>query len=226
MAAQSSSSRSPAAPEKPEPAQADQEAPYLADQGQPEQTTRTGTGVSLVRLVISLAVVIAFILITVAVLKRFGVGRTAGTSRGDLIDVLSSARLSPQQSVHVIRVAGRYFAVGAGERGITLLAELDDEETVARIEVETDAEPEHGFAGIMQSVLPPGAGRPAALPALLRGMPSGNPLGGLIRGLDHVRRFTARRAGGSQPEESLLSGTTGSSFQAVSRIEGKEMQAK
>lgn len=80
----------------------------------------------LLRLGISLALVVAVIMVSAKVLRGrtgFNLGRDAS---GPRLDVLDRTSLSRSASVAVVRVGGRGLVVGITEQSVTLLAEAPE----------------------------------------------------------------------------------------------------
>jgi flagellar biogenesis protein FliO len=51
-----------------------------------------------------------------------------------LVSTVESSMLAPNVTVHVVKVAGKYYLVGGGTAGVSLLAELPPEEIEPYIE--------------------------------------------------------------------------------------------
>ncbi len=111
-------------------------------------------GWALFKVTVALVVicVLAYLLVRAAQGK---VGRLGGAGGGQL-RVLDRYPLSPRQALWLVEVGGRVFLLGAGEGGISRLAELDPEELPV-----IDGEPAGGgpaFAAILDR-LRKGGGR-------------------------------------------------------------------
>jgi flagellar protein FliO/FliZ len=87
-----------------------------------------GTGFSLVlRMVVILALAAAAIYGLIFLFKRLIRPREQGDP---YLKILSRASLGPNRSVYVISVGSKAWLVGAGEGGVSLIAEISDQETV------------------------------------------------------------------------------------------------
>jgi flagellar protein FliO/FliZ len=86
-----------------------------------------------VRLVASLGMVVAVILVIAKVVRARGGLRLGGSANGPRLDVLDRTSLSRSASVAVVRVGGRGLIVGITEQSVTLLAEAP--ELIARYEL-------------------------------------------------------------------------------------------
>jgi flagellar protein FliO/FliZ len=81
-----------------------------------------------VRVVISLAVVLAVMAGAAAVLRRNGVGGMGGARRTGRVEVMARHGLSRASSVAVVRLGERALVLGVTEHSVTLLAEADPAE--------------------------------------------------------------------------------------------------
>jgi flagellar biogenesis protein FliO len=93
-----------------------------------------------------LHVVQAFAIIALLLAGLIYVGRTfqrgrlvAGTSGRRLVTAIESTALAQNVTVHVLRVADKYYLVGGGAAGIELLAELPAEEVEPFVETQRAA---------------------------------------------------------------------------------------
>ena len=83
---------------------------------------------SLVALWLRAALALGAVLLLLAMLQYAirafvrGVGRFR--TRGSLLDVVESVPLGQQSLVHIIRVADRYFAIGASQTNVTVICEI------------------------------------------------------------------------------------------------------
>ena len=95
-----------------------------------------GLGGALLRMILVLGVVIALIYLTL----NFGLRRLMGVQgfaagRARIVSVVERIPLDQRRSMFVVKAAGEYLLVGAGEAQLSLIARLDTE-TVERIEKE------------------------------------------------------------------------------------------
>ena len=73
-------------------------------------------------LVICLGLAIVFLRV---VLPRTRMGKSA---RRDWVSILDTVRVDQRKSLHMIKIAERYFVLGAGEESLNLIAELSPAE--------------------------------------------------------------------------------------------------
>ncbi|MDH4100585.1 MAG: flagellar biosynthetic protein FliO [Nitrospirota bacterium] len=102
--------------------------PPAAPEGRPSLVAST------LRVVAALALVLAALLFTLYMLKRFMDRGSGGGDKGAPIRIITSKFLGPKKSIAVVEVYGRYLVVGITPGGINLLADLKDAEDVARVE--------------------------------------------------------------------------------------------
>ena len=92
-----------------------------------------------------LQVIWAFALIALLLVGLMYVGRTIQRGRivasvgTRLVATIESTALAQNVTVHVVRVADKYFLVGGGTAGVSLLAELPAEEIEPYIEAQRAA---------------------------------------------------------------------------------------
>ena len=73
--------------------------------------------------------VIAFILVALTWLVRtLGRGRILSSTAHRLTSVIESTYLTQQSTLHVIKVGERFYVVGGGQAGLTLICELPAED--------------------------------------------------------------------------------------------------
>lgn len=78
-----------------------------------------------VRMVVVLAVVLGAIYLLFRFVRRGAAGRLGNS---ELIAVLGSRSLGGNRSLHLVRAAGGYYLVGAGDQAVSLVAEITDPE--------------------------------------------------------------------------------------------------
>lgn len=78
-----------------------------------------------IRMVVVLAAVLGAIYLLFRLIRR-GAARRLGNS--ELIAVLGSRSLGGNRSLHLVRAAGGYYLVGAGDQAVNLVAEITDTE--------------------------------------------------------------------------------------------------
>jgi len=78
---------------------------------------------------------VALLLVVMAYVARsIQRGRIVGRVGRRLVSTIESTALAQHVTVHVVRVADKYFLVGGGSAGVSLLAELPPEEIEPFIE--------------------------------------------------------------------------------------------
>ena len=116
-------------------------------------TAPTGPLVStwdFVRMLLILAAVVGVIYLLFHLLKR---GFRRQLPQNDLIRVLGSRSLSGNRALHLVAMGRSVFLVGAAESGISLIAEIKDQETLDQIRLDSSQVlPPQGFAQFFQSL--------------------------------------------------------------------------
>lgn len=102
--------------------------PPAAPEGRPSLVAST------LRVVAALALVLAALLFTLYLLKRFMDRGGAKGEKGTPIRVIASKFIGPKKSIAVVEVFGRHLVVGISSGGINLLADLKDNADAARVE--------------------------------------------------------------------------------------------
>ncbi len=92
-------------------------------------------GVSAVRLLASLAVVVALVYVVAWALRRAGRHRVGASGR--MMEVVDVLPLGPNSRLVVVRVGERTLVVGAGDHAVTPVTELDAGEIAALEAAET-----------------------------------------------------------------------------------------
>jgi flagellar protein FliO/FliZ len=102
------------------------------------------------RMLLILAAVVGVIYLLFHLLKR---GFRRQLPQNDLIRVLGSRSLSGNRALHLVAMGRSVFLVGAAESGISLIAEIKDQETLDQIRLESSQVlPPQGFAQFFQSL--------------------------------------------------------------------------
>ncbi len=83
-----------------------------------------------VRMVVVLAAVLGAIYLLFRLFRRGAAGRLGNS---ELIAVLGSRSLGGNRSLHLVRAAGGYYLVGAGDQAVNLVAEITDPERLDRL---------------------------------------------------------------------------------------------
>lgn len=92
-----------------------------------------------------LQVIWAFALIALLLVAMMYVGRAIQRGRivastgSRLVSTIESTALAQNVTIHVVRVAGKYFLVGGGSAGVALLSELPASEVEPYIEMQRAA---------------------------------------------------------------------------------------
>ena len=97
----------------------------------PTDTELTDTAGLVVRTGLSLLAVILLIWGAVQILKKLSPGGTS-SAPGSHIRVLDRAHIAPKKSIFVVQVGGKAIAVGMTDQQMTLLTDLDLEDTLER----------------------------------------------------------------------------------------------
>ena len=104
-----------------------------------DTTTATETGLgatalpAIGRMAAALVVVIIAIYAVVYLLKRVLHGRMRHAGHGHLLEVVETCHLAPKQSMALVRVADKAVLVGVSEKGMTVLTELDADQTAVAL---------------------------------------------------------------------------------------------
>ena len=103
-----------------------------------------------VRMLLILAAVVGVIYLLFHLLKR---GFRRQLPQNDLIRILGSRSLSGNRALHLVAMGRSVYLVGAAESGISLIAEIKDQETLDQIRLESSQVlPPQGFAQFFQSL--------------------------------------------------------------------------
>jgi flagellar biosynthetic protein FliO len=82
----------------------------------------------LIRMVLSLAAVLALMVGLMYLVKRFVLPGTGSLRMPVQVDVIGKRTLQPKKSVFVVRVAGKVLVLGVSDHGMQTLTELTEEE--------------------------------------------------------------------------------------------------
>jgi flagellar protein FliO/FliZ len=108
---------------------------------------RPASALSILRILLTLAVVAAAIYGLVYLVKRFARG---GMSRDPFLKILASAPLGTGRNVHIVSVGSQAWLVGAAENGVHLISEIGDKDVIDALLLEDSrrsAEAGSGQAG-------------------------------------------------------------------------------
>ncbi len=112
----------------------------IAEAGSAESGVSAATGETafdsspypaIVKMIGALTVVIVAIYGGLFLLKRAGGGRNGSRGGGRLLEVLETAYVGPKKTVSLVRVAEKSVLIGVTEGQISVLSELDADETAA-----------------------------------------------------------------------------------------------
>jgi flagellar protein FliO/FliZ len=164
LAAQEKGAKPPAAPEeKAAPAAPSEESLVLPEEPQGAPAAAAAPAGPLVstwdflRMLLILAAVVGVIYLLFHLLKR---GFRRQLPQNDLIRVLGSRSLSGNRALHLVAMGRSVYLVGAAESGISLIAEIKDQETLDQIRLESSQGiAPQGFAQFFQSLWKAGGKR-------------------------------------------------------------------
>ena len=203
---------SAAGPASTQDSSATEDGGFLSGVDEEPESNVVGLGSTILRLIIALAVTIALIYGVVWVLKFLGIGggMSKRTPRGSLIRSVSSTNLTAHHTVHLVKVADKLLIVGVFDKGMTLLAEINDEETLSQLDEEI-GQSEESFADILDAS-DPGMGMSETRVSGMAGQVG--PRNWLQEKLETLRRYTARTAGRGTNNKDRLSRKDASSKQS------------
>lgn len=113
--------------------------PFFTEYQDPEQRRETPLGRVLVDLVVKLGIVLAIAYGSLYILRGVMARQGMAPGRQRHLRVLESASLGPNRSVHVVRVGEKVMVVGSTPEQVTMLAEVDDVETLRQLNAEREA---------------------------------------------------------------------------------------
>jgi flagellar biosynthetic protein FliO len=100
------------------------------------------------KLVVSLAVIVGLIYLTVFLLKKLNNKGLPGND--SMIKIISRSYLTPKQSLYIVKLGESYSVLGVGESSVSHIKDLSaDEVDVIRAD---DSKP-RGFQNVLKSVL-------------------------------------------------------------------------
>jgi flagellar biogenesis protein FliO len=106
---------------------------------------------SIVKMVSALVIVVFCIYIGLLLLKRLMNSRYRGKGRDDLLEVIHTTYVGPKKMVSLVRVADRSVLVGITDQSISMLTELDAEETAEVLTEEPRDQSAVDFSGVLRS---------------------------------------------------------------------------
>lgn len=105
---------------------------------------------SLAKLLGALLVVVVGIYGFLYLLRRMMGQRFSGNRSSNLIEVLETAYVAQKKSVSIVRFSDRAVLIGVGESGISVLAELNAEETGRMVAGFAAEKPSSGFRSVLR----------------------------------------------------------------------------
>lgn len=106
---------------------------------------------AIVKMMAALAVVIGAVYGGLWLLRRM-MGRKYGRQgKRQALEVLESAYVGPHKTVSLVRVGKRSVLVGVTDTQVSILTELDPDETDQLLERESEAQPQPSFAGVLST---------------------------------------------------------------------------
>ncbi len=89
-----------------------------------------------VRMVLVLGGVLGVIYLLFYLLKRMG---RQVKDAGDTIQIIATKNISSNSTLHLVKIGGQIFFVGAGDGSVRLLSEITDSETLDQLKLEQSA---------------------------------------------------------------------------------------
>ncbi len=105
----------------------------------------------LIKMLSALVIVIFCVYIGLYLLKRLMVNRYAANGHKHLLQVIQTTYVGPKKSVALVRVADRSVLIGVTDSQISVLAQLDVNETGAILENETETGEKRDFGMILSA---------------------------------------------------------------------------
>lgn len=101
----------------------------------------TSYGGLFVSIALKLGVVVLLIYVTLLIIKRWQIGKVGVVTRQ--LSILETARLSPHQSILLVKVNQRYLLIGATDQTINCLGEVERPEDNPLQVVQLNQQPPH-----------------------------------------------------------------------------------
>jgi len=102
-----------------------------------EAPTRAVGFSDVIRMLFVLAIVVALIYLTFALLRK---ASRAGTQDSPLIRTIASATLGGSRGLHIIEIGTRYYIIGSAEHSVRLIEVIADDEVIAHINEYKDSD--------------------------------------------------------------------------------------
>lgn len=103
---------------------------------------------AVIKMVSALVVVVICIYGGIYLLKRMMYGNNRQRSRAALLEVIETTHVGPKKTLSLVRVADRSVLVGVTENQISVLTELDADETAVILAREPEVEENSGFGHV------------------------------------------------------------------------------
>ncbi|UCC43417.1 MAG: flagellar biosynthetic protein FliO [Candidatus Zixiibacteriota bacterium] len=104
---------------------------------------------SMLKMISALVVVIILVYLGLYLLKRLMSSRQRRSGRKALLEVIQSTYVGPKKTVSLIRVADRSVLVGVTDAQISILTEMDADETAVILAGESEKEEPGSFARLL-----------------------------------------------------------------------------
>jgi flagellar biosynthetic protein FliO len=114
----------------------------------PDINYNPGLASIIFKLIISLAIIIGLIYLTVYFLKRLNNKGLAGNE--GMIKIISRSYLTPKQSLYIVKLGGSYSVLGVGESSVNHIKDLSADEVEM---ISTESIKPKGFQNVLKSVL-------------------------------------------------------------------------
>jgi len=111
----------------------------LSDPSSPAAVHNAGTGGTLARTIVGLAIVIAVVFGIYWLLKTYSKGKTAGGKGDGRMAIVSTTPLAPNRALHLVRVGDTLTLVGSAENGVSTIRTYSPEES-EQLQEQLDAE--------------------------------------------------------------------------------------
>jgi flagellar protein FliO/FliZ len=101
----------------------------LRQPASPAAAHTTGTGGTLARTIVGLAIVLAVIFAVYWLLKTFARSKAKGVKGDGRMEIVATTPLAPNRALHLVRVGDGMILVGSAEGGISTIRTYSREET-------------------------------------------------------------------------------------------------
>ena len=106
---------------------------------------------SILKMVSALIVVLCAVYLGLYLLKRLMNARQGGRGGSQLLEVIQTTYVGPKKSLSLVRVADRAVLVGVTEQNISVLTELDADETAVILANENSTEQTDSFGSLIRA---------------------------------------------------------------------------